>query len=188
MSEQVLKGLHQSYIMADEHPALAASGIHMTGHMRAFERSRKRPIDTAGHWLLHSTVSGEGEGLVDGRWVSLPARTAYIVPPGADWAWRYRAKTRTTWDILFVVLGPDFELSSHVRRDAAYVRRDCDPSDLLWSYERLYRESLAKHRPVIMRSLANIVASFARELLDDDEQPYQLSDLWMTVSRDLARP
>ncbi len=188
MSEMILKGLRQSYLMADENPALAASGIHMVGHSRLFDRSRKRPVDTAGHWLLHPTVSGEGQGLVNGRWVSLPARTAYIVPPGAEWTWRYQAKTQTPWEPLFVVLDPEFRVSAPVKHDMAYTRRDCDPTDLVWSFQRLYRESLAKGRPAIMTALSDIIACLARELLDEAEHHYQLSDLWMTVTHDLTRP
>jgi len=188
MGETILKGLRQSHLMADNNPALAASDIHMVGHGSIFEKNRKRPMDRAGHWLLHLTASGEGQGLVNGRWVSLPARTAYIVPPGAEWTWRYQAKTKTPWEQLFVVLEPEFRISVPVQHDMAYVRKDCDSTDLVWSFQRFYKESLAKGRPAIMTALADIIACLARELLDEEEHHYQLSDLWMTVSHDLTRP
>jgi AraC-like DNA-binding protein len=188
MSEMIVKGVRQSYIMADENPALAASGIHMVGHGSIFDRDRKRPMDKAGHWLLQTTVSGEGQGLVNGRWVGLPARTAYIVPRGAEWTWRYQAKTKTPWEQLFVVLRPEFRISVPVAHDTAYTRRDCDPTDLLWAFQGLYRESLAMGRPAIMTALSDVIACLARELLDDEEHHYQLSDLWMTVANDLTRP
>ncbi len=188
MSEMIIEGVRQSYIMADEKPVLAASGIHMVGHARIFDRSRKRLLDKAGHWLLQMTVSGVGQGLVNGRWVDLPARTVYIVPPGAEWTWRYQVKTQMPWDHLFVVLEPRFRFSIPVREKTAYTRRDCDPTDLVWAFQQLYRESLAKGRPAIMTALSDIIACLARELLDEEEHHYQLSDLWMTVSHDLARP
>ena len=84
-------------VAAAETPELAASGIHIAGLERFFDRPRRRPVDRAGHRILHVTVSGQGKGLVNGRWVTLPARAAYIVPPGAEWAWRYDAKTEACY-------------------------------------------------------------------------------------------
>ena len=188
VSEMILKGLRQSYVTAEENPQLAASGIHMVGHSRIFTRPRKRAMDSAGHWNLHVSVSGEAQGLVNGRWVRLPARTAYIVPPGSDWTWCYEAKTKRPWEVLFVVLKPEFRIPTPVRHDTAYTRRDCDPTNLVWAFQRLYKETLAKGRPVIMSALSDIIACLSRELLDEEEHHYQLSDLWMTVSHDLARP
>ena len=126
--------------------------------------------------------------MVNRRWVRLPARTAYIVPPGADWTWRYEARTKRPWEVLFVVLRPEFLVFVPAGHEAAYTRRDCDSTDLLWVFQRLYRESLGKGRPAVMTALSDIIACLARELLDEEEHHYQLSDLWMTVSHDLARP
>ncbi len=188
MSEMIVRGVRQSFIMADDEPALAASGIQMVGHASVFDENRERPMDRARHWILQMTVSGVGKGLVNGRWVPLPARSTYIVPRGADWTWRYEARTKRPWEQLFVVLEPEFRMSAPVRHETAYARRDCDPTDLLWAFQRFYRESLAKGRQPIMTALSEIIACLARELLDEAEHHYQLSDLWMTVSRDLVRP
>jgi len=145
-------------------------------------------MDRARHWNLQMTVSGDGKGLVNSRWVPLPAGTTYIVPQGAEWTWRYQAKTKTPWEQLFVVLEPEFRVSVPARHETAYTRRDCDPTDLLWAFQRFYRESLAQGRPAIMTALSDVIACLARELLDEEGHYYQLSNLWMTVSHDLARP
>ncbi len=186
MKETILKGLHPSHITAEETPALAGARIHMTGFMRAFDKPRRHAIDVAQHRLLHLTVAGEGKCFVNGRWISVPVGTAYIVPPGAEWAWRYYA-TKTPWEIIYVVLEPDFEVSVPAEHTAAYILRDCDPTDLVWAYQQLYKESLAKGRLPIMASLSEIIACLARELLDQKEHHYLLSDLWMVVAHDLAR-
>ena len=186
MTETRLKGLHQSHLTAEETPALAGARIHMTGLMRAYERPRRRAIDVAQHRLLHLTVAGEGNCLVNGRWISVPAGTAYIVPQGAEWTWRYEART-TPWEQVFVVLEPDFEVPVPAEHTAAYILRNCDPTDLLWAYHQLYKESLGKGRLPIMASLSEILACLARELLDEEEHHYVLSNLWMVVAHDLTR-
>lgn len=110
------------------------------------------------------------------------------MPRGADWTWRYESTTKTPWEHLFVVLEPELPFLKTMRQTTAYTRSDCDPTDLLWAFQRFYRETLAQGRPPIMTALSEIIACLARELLDEQEHHYQLSNLWMTVSHDLARP
>lgn len=185
--EVALTGLRQSSIEADDVPALAASGIHRVGRS-LLTTPRIRPIDVARHRVLHITVSGEGKGFVNGRWLTLPAGTAYIVPPGAEWKWRYDAGATVPWEVLFVSLEPRLRFSSPAGTDTAYIRRSCDPTDLLWAFQQLYKESLAKGRATIMASLSDIIVCLAGEFLDEEEHHYQLSNLWVTVSSDLSRP
>lgn len=188
MRELILKGLRDTSINADNILPLAESGIHTIGHMSAFDISRKRSIDTAKHTFLQASVSGEGEVLVNGRWVQSPPNTVYIVPFGADWRWRFNAATKQNWELLYVVLQPDFRFSIPKRYKEAYILKDCDPTDLLVNFRQLYKESLIRGRSTIMAHLAEIIAYLVGEIIDDTQHNYQLSKLWMVVARDLARP
>jgi len=186
MNKTILEGLRDSSIMATDTQPLAESHIVQIGHMSAFDLSRKRSIDTAKHTLVHVCVSGEGEVFVNGRWVRMPSNTAYIVPIGTDWRWRYNAATKEKWELLYVVLQPEFRFSIPRVQKMAYLLRDCESSDLLVNFQQLYKECLTKGRATIMTHQAEIIACLVGEIIDDTQHHYQLSKLWMVVNRDLS--
>ena len=49
------------------------------------------------------------------------------------------------------------------------------------------KEGTANGRPPVITNLSEMIAHFVRELIDENEHHYRLSNLWMSVSRDLAR-
>ena len=181
-----LYGVAQSWLTSEEIPALAAARIHWVGIANIHYKPRRRPIDIAQHRILQITMSGTGRCLVNGRWVSMPAGAAYIIPKGAEWAWRYEA-TDKPWEQLFVVLEPEFELAKSWDHAKSFIRRRCDPTDLAWTYRQLYKETLGKSRLPILVNLCEIVACLSREIFEGDEHRYLLSNLWVVVANDLSR-
>lgn len=187
MKQMVVRGLHQSWVMADECPSLAGVRLHMVGIANLHDKPRRRAIDIAQHRILQITLSGEGRCWVNGRWDRAPAGAAYIIPKGAEWMWRYEA-TERPWEHLFVVLEPEFELSESWKHTTSFIRRRCDPTDLAWTFRQFYKETLGKGRVPILVNLCEIMVCLARELFDEEEHHYRLSNLWMVVAEDLARP
>jgi len=173
--------------MADECPSLASARLQMVGIANLHDKPRRRAIDIAQHRILQITLSGEGRCWVNGRWDRAPAGAAYIIPKGAEWTWRYAA-TGKPWEQLFVVLEPGFELSDSWKHTSSFIRRHCDPTDLAWTYRQFYKETLGKARVPILVNLCEIMACLARELFVEEEHHYRLSNLWMVVAQNLARP
>jgi len=186
MSNVDIPGLRDYYISTENIPLLEKSGIYRIGHTVTYDISYKRPLDTAKHILVLITASGEGEVLVNGMWHRITPNTAYIVPIGADWRWRYNAETEKIWEQFYVVLQPNFRFSIPREQKTAYILRDCDPTDLLVNFKQLYKASLSKERSTIMTHIAEIMVCLVGEILDDKQHHYQLNKLWMIISHNLA--
>lgn len=187
MQEQALKGLHQSDVTASDYPPFASALIGRVGITNLYDRPRKRAVDVAHHRILQITLEGEGLCLANGRWCPVPVGAAYIIPEGAEWAWRYEA-TEAPWEHLFVVLDPALELPESWKHTTSFIRRGCDPTDLAWTYRQLYKETLGKVRLPILVNLFEIIACLSRELFEEEKHQYRLSNLWPVVAHDLARP
>ncbi len=189
MKDLILKDLIESRVVADEYPGLAITEIQEVGFTRVSGKRIRRCREGErcyGH--LHVTVAGEAMVLVNGRWVNLPAGSAYVVPQEANWAWRCDASAEKPWEVFFIRLRAKFSIPIPVERDTAYVIRKQDPTELLWTFKQLYRESLSKGRPAVIACLSELISFYAQELMDESEHHSRLADLWMTVARDLAHP
>ena len=188
MKDLIGPGLHETSVIAGEYPLLESFGISWAG-FTTVSGPRTRAADgfdrRFGH--LQVSVSGKIEVLVDGDWISLPPNTAYVAPPGADWAWRHKA-SEATWKVIFVRFIPSPVAPIPPDRRRPYILTDSFPDDLLGAYRLLYRESITAGRPTVMRCLGELLAFHARQLISRTEPTNQLAAVWMKVAADLAGP
>ena len=188
MKDLVNPVLHETGVIAQEYPILEGFGISWVGFttVRGFAVRNANSFDKRfGH--LQITVSGKIEVLVGGDWTCLPANTAYVAPPGADWAWRHKA-SEPIWRVIFVRFVPDAQMPVALARDGSYILTDSFPDDLLAIYQLLYRESITAGRPAVMRCLGELVGFHARQLVSRTEPTNQLAPVWMKVAADLPGP
>ena len=189
MEDLVLHSLHESRVTADECPELKKVGIYWVGFTRVYgSHLRMSTEEDQKYTHIQITVTGNALALVDNVWVKLPSNTAYVMPCGAKWAWRYSSDSNERWNVVYVRLLPEFNLALLKGRREAFILRDRIPSDLVWAFQRLYREQLLKSRPAVSSLLSQMLAYFSREILDEGTHINQLPELWVRVSSDLSYP
>ena len=137
---------------------------------------------------LQITVSGKASVLVDDNWVDQPANTAYVMPPGAKWGWKYHSNSDRCWSVIYVRLLPEFNLALLKKGSNAFILPERIPTDMLWAFQRIYREILLKSRPTVLSLLCQMFAYFTREVLDEGVHINHLSELWIQVVADLSYP
>lgn len=189
MEDLILTNLHESRVIADECLELQKVGICCAGFTRVFgNHTRRSTSNDLSCTHVQITVSGEAEVLENGRWVKAPANTAYVMPSGSKWAWRYNnSNSQQPWNVIYVRLLPEFNLHLLENKSDPFILQDRIPTDLLWTFHRLYREILFKKRPTILLLLSQMFAYHTRECLNEEIKISCLPDLWGKVIANLAQ-
>ncbi|MEK6238209.1 MAG: helix-turn-helix transcriptional regulator, partial [Planctomycetales bacterium] len=118
----------------------------------------------------------------------LPPGHAYVCPPSSDWGWRFEASKAGAWDLLFVRLIAGARCPLPKGRREPYVLTHRPYLDLLQCFHQLHRETINAGRSTVVRCLGELIAFYARELVNPDAPTDDLADLWISVATQLAEP
>jgi AraC-like DNA-binding protein len=134
--------------------------------------------------LLHATLEGEGEVLVDGAWRPAPAETAYLTPIGCPHAYRTRPGRR--WLACWVLTRDDALLGG---TDRAVLCRTDSAEVLHWAIQGLHQEGHGAADPAALERWLELVLVYARRIGGGREPDGgRLGTLWRRVFADLAHP
>jgi len=132
-----------------------------------------------------ATLSGSGEGWVDGKWQRFEPGTAYVAPPGPPHG--YRTAPRHRWQLAWARFPARLfqTLATGVR-----VPRLCaiDAQCLRTSIEGLHRESIQHADFGVMQQWLGLIRTYCRRSLAGMTSEPSLDALWLAVSDDICRP
>ncbi|NWK54462.1 helix-turn-helix transcriptional regulator [Verrucomicrobiaceae bacterium N1E253] len=185
MKEISLPVLRESAVTAMDFPSMQAPGLERIGVAKVTGNYHRKPQkDDTRYTHLHVTLKGSASFRILDQWCELPVNQAHILPKGAyPCEWKCKDKQDSPWEVLYVRMSDQFKPLTYYQLDQPFIKKQCDPQDLLWTFQRLHREALRQvNRPVIVNSLIEMMAHHLGEVFSTEHRAPTLTNLWNTVA------
>lgn len=160
-------------------PMLRNYGLWMMGCSQAAEGFQFVRYTWQYSQILACT-EGEGEVLVNGRYVPCKAGQVYITPPGVLHA--YRASPGKTWKVAWTIFMP----TSEAVTVPCPILAEGDATGLQSAILGIHQEILHGRSPVVATAWLDLILLQARRLIEGPRRQRHLDDIWQEVGQDPA--